>query len=187
MGALFALGLLVPGAADEVSFNRDIRPILSDRCLACHGADEAALEGDLRLDDPASAFAERDGSAAIVPGDPEASGVIRRIHSADPDWVMPPPRHPLQLEVEEKELLERWIKEGAEYEGHWAFQWVERPSVSKGKRGAQAIDAFVEAQRAAAGWWSFGKSEQDRELQFMLFEHLDLPDEVRRKIYRTNA
>ncbi|BCX48136.1 chromosome segregation protein [Haloferula helveola] len=141
----------MPALADDVRFNRDVRPILADNCLACHGADEAAVEAGLRLDDPESAFAERDGVRAIVPGDPDASDLVRRIHAADPEQVMPPPRHPVQLTEKDKGLLVRWIEQGAEYEGHWAFQTVERPKAPGGGEGPAAVDAFIEKRRAEAG------------------------------------
>ncbi|MCH7226529.1 DUF1553 domain-containing protein [Haloferula sp. A504] len=170
--------LLAPAVTGEVRFNRDIRPILSDRCLACHGADEAAVEADLRLDDPASAFAGRDGARAIVPGDPGASEMIRRILSSDPDLVMPPPRHPLKLEAEEKKLLEQWIEEGAEYEAHWAFQRIERPPVPGGKRGAEAIDAFIDRRRAEVGMEGMPEASRGKLLRRLSLDLTGLPASV---------
>ena len=109
---------------DEIDFNFHVKPILSDRCYACHGPDENALEAGLRLDEMVSATAElpeSDGMYAIVPGNLKKSQVFHRIISEDPDVVMPPPESNLTLTAEEKAILARWIEEGAEYKQHWAF------------------------------------------------------------------
>ncbi len=109
--------------ADEVDFNRVIRPILSNNCFFCHGPDRETREADLRLDireDAIEAF-------AFVPGDPNESELVYRIFSEDSDEVMPPPKSNHSLSDKEKELLQRWIAEGAEYENHWAYAPIERP------------------------------------------------------------
>ena len=95
-------------SADEIRFNRDIRPILSDACFACHGPDEAHREADLRLDVESSAK-----SLAIVPGDPEASELVARITSDDPDLLMPPPDSGKQLTPEQIAKLKNWVERGA--------------------------------------------------------------------------
>src|SRR2546427_3848387 len=116
-------GALNIRAAEKLQFNRDIRPILSDRCFKCHGPDKAARKGSLRLDLAEEAYAERKKSHqhAIVPGKPEESLVCRKIFSRDPDDLMPPPDSHLSLSGEEKEKIRRWIREGAQYQPHWAF------------------------------------------------------------------
>lgn len=144
-----ALGMFVASHAkqvdadDRVRFNRDVLPILADHCYACHGFDEGAREADLRLDERESAIRDRDGSHAIVPGQPEQSELWRRISSSDPQIVMPPPQTGRRLNEAQQELLRRWIVQGALYEPHWAYiraQEVEPPempgSVSK-------IDRFI--------------------------------------------
>lgn len=117
----FAFIALVPAgispAADEIGYNRDIRPILSDKCFQCHGPDSAKREADLRLDVREEAIK----AEAVIPGNLKKSGLIRHIHETDPDEVMPPPDFPRQLTTAEKDLLARWIEQGAEYEPHWAF------------------------------------------------------------------
>ncbi|MBC8117637.1 MAG: DUF1549 domain-containing protein, partial [Candidatus Saccharimonas sp.] len=140
-------------AADETSpreirFNRDVRPILSDKCWACHGPDVKTRQAELRLDTDEGAKAVRDGHAAIVPGDLTKSELVRRIRSTDPDELMPPPKHPKQLTAAEKSLLEEWIKQGAKYEGHWAFVPMQRPepprvSSENERRVVNNIDRFV--------------------------------------------
>ena len=108
--------------AARVDFDRAVRPLLPDRCFPCHGPDAAAREAELRLDDPVAARAERDGVRAIVPGDAQASELVARILHDDPEERMPPAdsgRKPLS--EAEKQVLTRWISEGAEYAPHWAF------------------------------------------------------------------
>jgi len=109
-------------AADPIlDYNRDIRPILSENCFACHGFDEKSRQADLRLDDSESAYHDRDGTIAIVPNSPEKSELWRRIVSRDADVVMPPPKSHLTLSDVEKEKLKKWIEQGANYAGHWSF------------------------------------------------------------------
>src|SRR5262245_51939656 len=97
-------------AADRVEYNRTVRPILAENCFACHGPDSAARKADLRLDKRDDALK----ADAIVPGDLEASEMIRRILSDDPKEVMPPPMTKKTLTKAQKDLLQRWVKEGAE-------------------------------------------------------------------------
>lgn len=115
-------------AEEPPSFQREIRPLLADRCFSCHGFDAEERQGGLRLDEPASAQKGGDsGQPAIVPGDLEQSSLWQRITSDAPDQQMPPPESHKQLAPEEVELLRRWILAGAGYESHWAFQPVQRP------------------------------------------------------------
>ena len=102
----------------DLEFNRDIRPILSENCFQCHGPDPKTREAKLRLDTREGALQK----SAIVPGNLEDSEVIYRIFTEDADEVMPPPDSHLSLTKEEAETLKKWIKEGAEYQGHWAFE-----------------------------------------------------------------
>jgi hypothetical protein len=135
--------------ADEIRFSRDIRPILSDKCFACHGPDESQRQADLRLDTPEGATADLGGYAAVVPGDPDNSSLIARIRSTDPDQVMPPATHPKRLSDREKKLLETWIRAGAKYEQHWAFVRPKKatlPTVNNAAWPRNAIDSFVLAR-----------------------------------------
>ena len=134
--------------ADEelISFNRDIRPILSDICFQCHGPDANSREADLRLDVRESAIADRGGYAALVPGDPDESELIWLIFSEDPSEQMPPKGHPRQLSQSEKELIRNWVEQGAEYEAHWAFIPPDKavPEIEDDEGWVQnEIDAFV--------------------------------------------
>ncbi|MES2706572.1 MAG: PSD1 and planctomycete cytochrome C domain-containing protein [Verrucomicrobiota bacterium] len=124
-----------------LTFNKDLRPILSDKCFACHGFDPKKREGGLRLDTPEGAFAKnKDGEAAIVPGNPEASLVWQRIVTTDKDDIMPPPESHKNLKPEEKEFIRRWIVQGAPYQKHWAFEAPVKPATPEG-----GIDGFITA------------------------------------------
>jgi mono/diheme cytochrome c family protein len=110
-------------AADKVQFNRDVRPILSENCFACHGPDSASRKASLRLDQRAAAVE----AGAIAPGDLEDSELLARIGSHDAKQVMPPPATKKTLTTEQKATLKRWISEGAEYQPHWSLIAPKRP------------------------------------------------------------
>ena len=151
LAALSALWAL-PGAMAEVDFTRDIRPILSERCFRCHGPDEAARAGGLRLDAYATAVEERGGKRAIAPGAPAASELIARIKSDDPSLRMPLGGD--RLGDEQVALLEEWIAAGAEYKRHWAYEKPERPQpppVSTVGWARNPIDRFILNQLDATG------------------------------------
>ena len=138
----------------RLSFNRDIRPILSDNCFACHGPDSGNRQAGLRLDVSEQAFAELEsGSRAIVPEDAAASELMARVVSDDPDSVMPPPDAKIgRLTEEQVELLRRWIAEGATYEPHWAFLPAAKPDVPAGhERHDHPIDRLVAPKLATRG------------------------------------
>lgn len=107
---------------NDPSYDRDIRPILSNYCFACHGPDDEHREADLRLDTAASAMADNGNGPAITPGDPDSSSLMDRILSTDPDVRMPPPEFEKSLSNEQVALLRRWIASRAKYSEHWAFQ-----------------------------------------------------------------
>jgi len=139
------------GAAAATSapqYNRDIKPILSDHCFACHGQDDKARKAKLRLDTREGALkGGKSGDAAIVPGKAEESELIARITTHDEDDLMPPPDEKKPLTPEQIEMLKRWIQSGAEYQGHWAFTAPTKPEVPRvGRKGKNAIDAFVLAR-----------------------------------------
>lgn len=139
---------------EQISYNFHIRPILSDKCFACHGPDANKREADLRLDTEAGAFAalkESPGKFALVSGKPLESEVYHRITTSDPGALMPPPESNLSLSANEIELIRRWIEQGAKYEPHWAFMKVEKPKVPASDWGTGEIDAFVHAKIKAKG------------------------------------
>lgn len=130
--------------ADDVDFNRDIRPLLAAKCFACHGPDEEAREAELRLDSFEAATGDRDGSRAIVPGDAVRSELVLRVTSDDPDAKMPPPDSGESLSEKQIELLTAWIRNGAKYEKHWAFLPPHRPALPERNidKARNAIDRF---------------------------------------------
>ncbi len=143
---LFAIAQISGAApAEPVRFNRDVRPILSGNCIFCHGPDASHRKGDLRLDLREAALA----AGAIVPGKPEESELVKRIRTHDQGEVMPPPESKKTLTGKERDLLVRWISEGAPYEEHWAYTPIKRPPVPAG--AAAPIDAFVGEALAAQG------------------------------------
>jgi hypothetical protein len=154
---LLALPLLVHSAAAatavpaKVRYNRDVRPILSENCLACHGFDPKHREGGLRLDTFEGATRDNDGTRAIIPGDPANSEAIKRLLSDDKEEVMPPPKaHKAPLTPAQLDILKRWIQQGAEYEPHWAFVAPLRPALPAGESGP-AVDAFIRAELKRQG------------------------------------
>src|SRR5262245_11165226 len=143
-----------PSAAGPVDFNRDVRPILSNNCFACHGPDEKVRKADLRLDTPEGATADRDGSAAIVPGKPDASSLVERITADEPSERMPPTRTGKKLSKAEIDTLTRWVKEGGKYSRHWAYVPPVRPEMPAIKDAGwvkNPIDRFILARLEKEG------------------------------------
>ena len=142
-------------AADVLSFNRDIRPILSENCYVCHGPDSGHQEGGLRLDRRDSATAAvHSGAIAIVSGKPEQSELIVRILSEDSNVQMPPPDSNKQLTDKQKKLLADWIAQGAEYTGHWAFVAPQRPTAPETQNrnwSRTPVDQFILARLEQEG------------------------------------
>ena len=131
-------------------FNRDVRPILSENCFLCHGQDAEDHGGELRLDIREDAVANRDDGAAIIPGDPDKSAMMRRILSTDPEMVMPSPKaHLPALKPEQIEILRAWIENGAEYEPHWSFVKPVKKPLPEG--ADNPVDAFVRSRLADEG------------------------------------
>ena len=132
-----------PVSAHRPTYNRDIRPILSDHCFRCHGPDSAARKADLRLDVREDALRDREGIRVIDLEDPAASEILFRIASDDPDTVMPPPQMHKPLSEAQRELIRRWVEAGAEYEPHWSYlppKVVDPPRIAG---ASNPIDAFV--------------------------------------------
>src|SRR5215204_2497284 len=127
-GAAWAAGK-PKASGSAIDFNRDIRPILSDNCFACHGPDENKRKAKLRLDVKDDAFKPtKSGNFAIVPGDVSKSKLVERISTKDPDEVMPPPKSGKKLTAQQIDMLTRWIGQGAQWQTHWAFSKPQRPA-----------------------------------------------------------
>lgn len=168
-----------------VDFNFHIKPILSDRCFACHGPDEKARKGDLRLDIEAGAFAMVDSTEqryAIVPGDPKNSTLVHRITSSDPELVMPPPESNLSLSEYEIALLKRWIDQGAEWKDHWAFIPPEKPQlpeVNQEEWPTNEIDHFVLAKLEQENIKPETAASREKWLRRVSFDLTGLPPDVK--------
>lgn len=155
--AILSLPLLPVSVADDVHFNRDVRPILSENCFQCHGPDDAHRSAGLRLDQRDAAMKPAEsGAAAIVPGDPDNSELLKRVTSSDADLHMPPAESGKVLTSKQIDILRKWIKQGANYEGHWAFEKVQSPAVPQisGEIAASVvnpIDSFILAKLQSLG------------------------------------
>ncbi|HRQ72669.1 MAG TPA: PSD1 and planctomycete cytochrome C domain-containing protein [Phycisphaerales bacterium] len=157
MPTVTAVAFRASGEPDPlaVSYTRDVRPILSNRCFKCHGPDEAAREAGLRLDTFEGATgALRHGGRAIVPGEPGAGELLRRVTSDDAEERMPPPEAGAPLTAREVETLRRWVEEGARYEAHWSLvapRRAEPPRVGDEGWVRNEIDRFVLARLEREG------------------------------------
>lgn len=117
-------------AAEPVSFSRDVLPVLSANCFACHGPDEHERQANLRLDLEPDAKKARDGKSAIAAGQPDLSQIIARMTTTDPDKLMPPPTSRKKVTSEQVQTIRRWIAEGAKWERHWSFGPIVKPAGS---------------------------------------------------------
>jgi hypothetical protein len=151
--ALLFMLVRVPAAtfaAEQLEYNRDVRPILAENCFACHGPDSAARKADLRLDQREAAIA----AGAISPGKADESELLRRVLSSDPEEAMPPPATKKELTAAQKEVLRQWLSEGAVYQPHWSLIAPVRPPLPAVKDAAwcrNPIDYFVLARLETAG------------------------------------
>jgi hypothetical protein len=139
---------------EQIDFNRDIRPILSDHCFQCHGPDAAVRVSEFRLDQKASMFGELgDEQFAVVPNAPERSELVRRVLSTDAEYKMPPPAAERQLTVAQTTLLTRWVEQGARWQEHWSFVPIAEPVVPHLNHAwpRNSIDGFVLERLVATG------------------------------------
>jgi hypothetical protein len=169
---------------DSVSYNFDIRPILSDKCFTCHGPDANKRKADLRMDDPVSAYAalkEHPNAHALVAGKPELSEAYLRITSTDTAKVMPPYSSPLKLTPLEIKLIERWIEQGARYEKHWAFVPPRKsalPTVEQSDWPRNEIDHFILSQQEQMGLSPNDPADKERLLRRVCLDLTGLPPTV---------
>ncbi|MES2693932.1 MAG: DUF1549 domain-containing protein, partial [Verrucomicrobiota bacterium] len=175
--------VVCPAQAAKLSFNRDIRPILSENCFQCHGPDKDKREADLRLDQRDAAIE----ALAIAPGDPGKSDMIKRVFSTDADEQMPPADSNRKLTTAQKELLKRWVQEGAEYQPHWAFVNPTRPEVpavgnagakqakAGAKEGTNPVDAFIGATLAREGLTPAAEADRRTLIRRLSFDLTGLP------------
>lgn len=168
-----------PLSASDILFNRDIRPVLSEHCYACHGPGEQ--EAGLRLDTVTTATEElSSGLRAIVPGRPNASELIVRINADDPDSVMPPPHTNKPLSANTRETLRRWIEDGAAYEQHWAFKPIQRsePQKNGSVQGSSPIDQFIDARLVEQGLLPNKEADRSTLIRRLSFALTGLPPTI---------
>ncbi|MEO8269307.1 MAG: DUF1553 domain-containing protein [Aureliella sp.] len=171
------------GPPDRIDFRQQIQPLLSRDCFACHGPDEETRQADLRLD------AEADAKLfAIVAGDTQASPLIARIYSTDPDEAMPPADSGHQLSEQEKQLLKQWIAEGADWQSHWAFEPILAPAIEPASQhpresdmGPFAIDYFIVRQRQAQGFEPAPPADRVTSLRRLYFDLIGLPPTLQQR------
>ena len=169
-------GAATPSAATDLSFNRDIRPILSEQCFSCHGFDAKHRKAGLRLDTREGALAENDGVRAIVPGDAAKSELWKRLVTKDVEDVMPPPEaHKPALTPTQLAKIKRWIEAGAPYEAHWAFQPPVRPPLSV--QGPAAIDTLIGRRLAQANLQPSAEASPEKLLRRVSLDLTGLPPE----------
>ncbi|QDT57496.1 Planctomycete cytochrome C [Caulifigura coniformis] len=163
-------------AAEPIVFNRDIRPLLSDKCFACHGPDKNHREAGLRLDlrDAATSKLESE-TTAIVPGKPDDSELIRRIASTDPDDRMPPGEHVKPLTPQQVDTFRRWIAEGAVYQDHWSFTPVVRPALPEVAGVPHPVDRFIQARLAKEKLFPAKEADKRTLIRRLTFDLHGLP------------
>jgi hypothetical protein len=175
---LAARGAAAPG---KVDFNFQVRPLLSDRCFKCHGPDEKSRKAKLRLDRSESAYSvrgDKPGRRALAPRHPERSEMYRRIMTSNADEQMPPPNSGLVLNAGEKELIRRWIEQGAEYKPHWSLIPVGRPKAPAPRARARVgnpIDAFVAEGLEAEGLALAPEASRETLIRRLSFDLTGLP------------
>ena len=171
-----------PGLSeDTIQFSEDVRPILSDNCFACHGPDEAKRKAKLRLDTREGMLKDLGAYSAVVPLDPQASELVKRIYSIDPEYQMPPPDTERSLTGQEKRLISKWIEQGAQWEGHWSFIKPKRPQVSKVRStgfSRNAIDDFVVRKLVESGLKPSHEASRERLLRRVTVDLTGLPPSV---------
>lgn len=165
---------------EEIDYNFHVKPILSDRCFACHGPDAQKREGELRLDEPEGAYAVLASGAgrAIVPGKPAKSQLVQRILSSDPEQIMPPPNSNLLLTDYEKALLIRWVKQKAVFKPHWAFTKPENPDIPSTNEmdwGKNEIDQFILSRLELEGVTPSPEAEKHHLIRRLFFDLNGLP------------
>jgi hypothetical protein len=177
--AILMLGALLASAADDtVDFNFDVRPILSSNCFHCHGPDSHSRKAKLRLDTRQGAVELRKGNRAIDPDDLANSDFIARIRSTDPDEMMPPPDSHRNLTPQQIDILERWVRQGADYQTHWAFLPPEKsklPAIPAGAKAHNAIDHFVASKLPKQTLSQSPEAEKTALIRRVTFDMTGLP------------
>jgi hypothetical protein len=167
--------------SQKIDFNYQVKPILSDKCFACHGPDEKKRDSGLRLDTEEGAFMALKSDPhtfAIVRGNPEQSMLVKRIFSEDPTFRMPPAESNLSLTEDEKNILKKWVEQGAEYKKHWAFippKKTKLPEKQFDEWGNNEIDRFVGVKLKEQGLSPSEPADKERLIRRVSFDLTGLP------------
>ncbi|KAF0181465.1 MAG: hypothetical protein FD161_138 [Limisphaerales bacterium] len=177
-----SLGGLATAAAQgrgAIQFDRDIRPLLSDHCFACHGPDGAKRKASLQLDTREGLFGSlKEGGHAVVPGQPDQSALLKRVTSADKEELMPPPKTGKQLSVAQIALLRRWVEEGAPWSPGWAFTPPQLPAAPAVKLSAwprSDLDRFILAALEQRGWRPAPEADRVTLIRRLSYDLIGLP------------
>ncbi len=199
LGSLFITAILLTGCGadsseqglltvnkvpDKVDFNFHVKPILSDKCFACHGPDMANQKADLRLDTEEGAFKTllESGGYPIVAGDLEHSMVYKRITTSDPELKMPPPEFNVTLSAYEIEIIKKWIAQGAAYKKHWAFSApseVDIPAVKEKDWGQNPIDNFIAKKLEDIGLQQAPEATKEELIRRLSFDLIGMPPTIK--------
>ena len=168
---------------ETIDFNFHVKPILSDRCFACHGPDKNSRKAELRLDLEEDAFAAlSSGNHAFVPGNPATSESVIRILSDDPEVLMPPPESNLLLTADEKATIIKWIEQGAQWKAHWAFVKPEKPPIPQPSdstwKYTNEIDLFVQHTLKEKGFSPSSEADKERLLRRVTMDLTGLPPTI---------
>ena len=169
---------------DIVNYNFDVKPILSDKCYTCHGPDDKARQADLRLDfvNGISDFLNNDTNHSIIDlNNPQSSEIIKRIYSNDKGYFMPPPESNLKLSVNEKEILKKWIEQGAKWDSHWSYNKPEYPKPPETSHSAwinNEIDNFISKKFDQKGLTPSEPASKEILLRRVFFDIIGLPPSI---------
>lgn len=158
-----------------VRFNRDIRPLLSDNCFFCHGPDGAQRKADLRLDTREGLLGKPGEEGTVVPGKPDMSDLVARLREADPTKKMPPPKSGKKLDEREIKLIEKWVAQGAKFEGHWSFEPLSVSETQKKLAGPGDIDRLIAQRLKQAGLKPVSQADKRTLLRRLSFDLTGLP------------
>lgn len=170
-------GVLAQAADHEILYNRDVRPILSDKCFHCHGPAAETRKADLRLDTADGALQAK--NAVIVPGKPHDSLLLQRINSTDPAEIMPPPDSNKTLTAEQREILRKWIEQGAKYQKHWAFEPVSKAAPPEVAGAAHPIDRFLNQKLKELGLQAQPEADRETLIRRVAFTLTGLPPTIK--------
>lgn len=166
---------------DRVEFNRDIRPILSDNCFYCHGPDKSHREAELRLDTAEGLLGNGKKKGVIDKTSIEKSKLLRRINSTDPDEQMPPPDSGKNLSQKDRDILKKWVEQGAPFEGHWAFEPVKTPErlgVKPASTASEVIDRLIEQKRSGSRLKANAEADRITLIRRLSFDLTGLPPTI---------